>query len=66
MGQSEMAVAAEIADGVFPPERIWTAQSSFLLRRSREAIYAEMNTHAISSWMELGKKEKTMRVGEQQ
>jgi hypothetical protein len=28
------------------------------------AIYAEMNTHAIRSWTERSKKEKTMRMGE--
>jgi hypothetical protein len=66
MGQSGMAVGPTLLEALSGRKEILGGPVSFLLRRSREAIYAEMNTHATSLVDGTGKKEKTMRVGEQQ
>ena len=60
-----MAIRPNLLKARARRRNFWIAQSSFLLRREREAIYAEMNTHATSLVDGTGKKEKTMRVGEQ-
>jgi hypothetical protein len=61
-----MAVGPTLLEAFPRRKEFLVAPVSFPLRKSREAIYAEMNTHATSLVDGTGKKEKTMRIGEQQ